>query len=135
LKRTLIWVVTLAVGVAIGFGLGAITFRSPQPTLPQASSPPPSPVATGAGIMPPLIGLQRTDAEVKLRAAGILFKVVPVQPQAQASAGRVLAQHPAAGTSVAPKDEATITVICVPLPCPTPTGGKTIYDPCSCAMR
>ena len=140
LKRFAIWVGVLAVAVAAGFGLGALTYVPPNPEMNAAtnnsidqSTPSPSPEARPRlRVIPDLVGTQRAMAEKRLGDLNILFLVNPVGGKDD---DRVMSQNPAAGTPVAKAKHVLVSVRCRPRPCPPPPPGKQMYDPCACLWR
>jgi len=130
----------LAVAVAAGFGLGALTYKPPNPELgtgqvPTAVSPsftPPSTPTPERKVLPDLVGMQRAAAERKLDELGILFLVSPVKGKDD---DRVMRQVPSPGISVAQAKHVMLSVRCEPRPCPQPPEGRQMYDPCACLWR
>jgi hypothetical protein len=140
-KRLLVWILVLAAAVAAGFGLGALTYKPPNPDVQAAQTtagtsgtptPTPSSSSPPVEIVPDLVGMQRVAAEAKLKKIDILFLVEPV---AGANNDKVVAQSPPPGTSAAQAKHVLIKVQCRPAPCPQPPEGKQLYDPCGCLWR
>ncbi|MEX0832536.1 MAG: hypothetical protein WD276_01475, partial [Actinomycetota bacterium] len=50
MKRTLIWIVVLLIGVGVGFGLGALTYEPPAPEI--GSSPRVAPSLSPTALSP-----------------------------------------------------------------------------------
>jgi len=138
LKRFAIWVAVLAVAVAAGFGLGALTYVPPDPEMNATTNTPinqatPSPGDTsGPQVIPDLVGLQRATAEKRLDDLSILFLVNPVGGKDD---DRVMSQNPAAGIPIGQAKHVLLSVRCRPRPCPMPPEGKQMYDPCACLWR
>lgn len=137
-KRVFAWIGVLAVAVAVGFGLGALTYEPPAPEMDVPQTAEPQPVATqtmpqaGDEVLPDLVGMQRAAASGKLDELGVLYLIDPVKGRDD---DRVLTQNPAPGTSLRPSTNVLLQVRCDPKPCPPPPEGKQMYDPCSCSWR
>jgi hypothetical protein len=105
-----------------------------QPSSTQASR------ATQAGprtaIVPNLVGMTTQVADRGIKDAGLLLKVnmtgLPVATQPD---GLIQSQVPPAGSVIVAGAIVKVDAVCVPKPCPSPTGGRQIYDPCTCASR
>ncbi len=143
-KRVVLWLASVVAGVAIGFGIGAVTFRSAEPTVSAApvvtqspTVPPPSSSSPSGTmvVMPGLVGLPRNTAESIMTTMGLAYTVETSVPSDASPSDTVLSQTPPAGTTIATTRGVFIVVQCVPAPCPTPPPGHEIYDPCTCAIR
>lgn len=137
MKRFAIWIGVLALAVAAGFGLGALTYVPPAPEMNAESVGPvapsePATVTSAPDVIPNVVGLQRNAAERQLERLDVLFLVNPVSGRDD---DRVLAQSPAAGTPLGKAKHVLISVRCRPKPCPMPPEGKQMYDPCACLSR
>ena len=135
MKRFAIWVGVLALAVAAGFGLGALTYVPQDPemnasSVTQVASPPAA--TSGPEVIPNVVGMRRTTAEKQLEDLDVLFLVNPVSGRDD---GRVVAQSPAAGTPVGKAKHVLLSVRCRPKPCPMPPEGEQMYDPCACLSR
>ena len=140
MKRFFAWVGVLVVAVAAGFGLGALTYRPPNPELgagqvPTAVSLPPTVTTTPTlerKVLPDVVGMRRAAAEEKLDELGILFLISPVKGKDD---DRVVRQAPSPGISVAQAKHVMLSVRCEPRPCLQPPEGRQMYDPCTCLWR
>ena len=87
-KRFAIWVGALALAVAAGFGLGALTYVPPSPDMnaePSGTVTSPEPATathSAPEVIPDVVGLQRAAAEKKLDDLNVLFLVDPVSGKA-----------------------------------------------------
>lgn len=135
MKRVVIWTAVLAVAIAAGFGLGALTYKPPAPGMdePVVQMESVAPTSSPAGeVLPDLVGMSRAAAEKRLDDIGLLFLVNPVKGKDD---DRVVAQNPASGTLVRRAKHLLLSVRCEPRPCPQPPEGKQLYDPCACQWR
>jgi hypothetical protein len=86
--------------------------------------------------VPALVGLGRVRAIETVLSLGLNVRVLPLGPPPKNKRkDEVARQVPFAGTGVVPGGEVLIGAYCLPAPCPSPAGGETIYDPCTCATR
>ncbi len=123
------WTLVTIVGAAIV--LAACTGGArPSPTqVAQASS--------GAATVPNVVGVTTRVADQRIQAAGLLLEVelTGTLPEASQPDGLIQSQVPSAGTVITVGTIVTVRAVCVPKPCGSPTGGRHIYDPCTCATR
>ena len=117
-----------AAGLATLFAAGC---TSGAPAVP--SSPPTRTIANGGGVLVPhLVGIDRAQAEQLVLDRGLYVRI-----DARGTAGTdvVLAQQPRPDVRIPAHSLLVLTVDCMPISCPPPPAGLTIYDPCSCATR
>jgi hypothetical protein len=111
--------------------------RTPLGSDPQTvpTSPPVTPsLATVEA--PALLGLTRVRAIETILGLGLNVRVLPLGRRPKGATKEELGrQIPFPGSGVAPGAEVVIGAYCVPRPCPSPSEGTTIYDPCTCATR
>jgi hypothetical protein len=125
----------VAAGIAlVCFMLTACTDRGPQPSASHASS---EQVAVPREVaVPKLVGSTTGVADRRLRDAGLHLEVhVTGTPEGLQPDGWIVSQKPSPGGRVSKGSVVTVDAVCTPKPCPSPIGGQSIYDPCTCATR
>lgn len=137
----MLWVIVLLVAAGVGFGVGALTFKPPNPELEGSAvgtSPSQTPSDTGSPgvrgkVVPDLVGLKRRAAEAMLDED--LPNMLYIVAGLGGSSDVVATQNPEAGSPLKDVTRIAIGVHCKPKPCAAPPPGRVIYDPCSCNFR
>lgn len=83
-------------------------------------------------ILTDLVGMSRTAAVAALREGDLAYRV-EAAGDGEGDTDRVVSQDPGPGVLVREGTTVTLRVDCTPAPCPTPTSGEEIVDPCGCA--
>jgi hypothetical protein len=123
----------ISAGIGVSIMLTACTGGA-QPSSTQASQS--AQASPNTATVPNVVGVTTQVADRRVKHAGLLLNVrLTGLPMATQPDGLIQSQIPPAGTITAVRTSVRVNAVCVPKPCPSPTGGGQIYDPCSCATR